>query len=191
LIPFITEELWQKVAPVAGRHGASIMLAGYPQADLAKIDPVSEAWVSTLKEMTNACRSLRGEMNLAPSQKVPLLVAGQIESVEAYGPYLAALARLSEVSAVGAELPPSPAPVQVVGDYRMMLKIEIDVAAERERLGKEITRIETEINKATAKLGNPSFVERAPAAVVEQERGRVAAFSDTLNKLREQITRLG
>ncbi|WP_435628269.1 valine--tRNA ligase [Candidatus Ferrigenium straubiae] len=191
LIPFITEELWQKVAPVAGRSGESIMLQAYPRADLARCDEKSEAWVATLKAMVNACRSLRGEMNLSPAQKVPLAAAGDKNTIEAYAPYLAALARLSEVSATGDALPDSDAPVQIAGDFRLMLKIEIDVAAERERLDKEIARLQGEVEKAKAKLSNASFVDRAPAAVVEQERKRMEGFGATLEQLQAQRNKLG
>jgi len=201
LIPFITEELWQKVAPVAGRvpsldkgraeGGVSVMLQAYPRADLARCDEKSEAWVATLKAMVNACRSLRGEMNLSPALKVPLAAAGDKAVIEAYAPYLAALARLSEVSATEGALPDSDAPVQIVGDFRLMLKIEIDVAAERERLDKEIARLQGEIAKAQAKLSNSSFVDRAPAAVVEQERKRMEGFDATLEQLQAQRSRLG
>ena len=186
LIPFITEELWQKVAPVAGRSGESIMLQAYPRADLTRCDEKSEAWVATLKSMVNACRSLRGEMNLSPAQKVPLAAAGDKAVIEAYAPYLAALARLSEISATEDALPDSDAPVQIVGNFRLMLKIEIDVAAERERLDKEIARLQGEIAKAQGKLSNASFVDRAPAAVVEQERKRMEEFSATLGQLQVQ-----
>ncbi|HYR05595.1 MAG TPA: valine--tRNA ligase [Gallionella sp.] len=191
LIPFITEELWQKVGPVAGRSGESVMLQAYPRADLARCDENAEAWVATLKAMVNACRSLRGEMNLSPAQKVPLAAAGDKSAIEAYAPYLAALARLSEVSATGNTLPGSDAPVQIVGDFRLMLKIEIDVAAERERLGKEIARLQGEIAKAQGKLLNASFVDRAPPAVVEQERKRMEGFSATLGQLQAQRGKLG
>jgi valyl-tRNA synthetase len=221
LIPFITEELWQKVAPVAGRApspdettshstrlskddsqvagydkgraegGVSVMLQAYPRADLTRCDEKSEAWVATLKAMVNACRSLRGEMNLSPALKVPLAAAGDKNAIEAYAPYLAALARLSEISATEGALPDSDAPVQIVGDFRLMLKIEIDVAAERERLDKEIARLQGEIAKAQGKLSNASFVDRAPAAVVEQERKRMEDFSATLGQLQAQRGKLG
>jgi valyl-tRNA synthetase len=191
LIPFITEELWQKVAPLAGGAGDSIMLQAYPAADPAKRDAAAEHWVAMLKDMVNACRSLRGEMNISPAQKVPLVAAGDKSAVEAYAPYLAALARLSEVTAVGDNLPASEAPVQIVGNFRLMLKIEIDVAAEKVRVGKEIARVEGEIANAEKKLATASFVERAPAAVVNQEKERLANSIALRDKLASQLARLG
>jgi valyl-tRNA synthetase len=195
LIPFITEELWQTVGPLAGRADAddearSLMLQPYPKADLARCDAVAEAWVARLKEMINACRSLRGEMNISPAQKVPLVGAGDTTILNAYAPYLAALAKLSEVTAAET-LPDSDAPVQIVGEFRLMLKIEIDVAAEKERLGKELVRVEGEIAKAEKKLATESFVSRAPAAVVAQERERLEGFLALREKLKAQITKLG
>ncbi|MDO9244698.1 MAG: valine--tRNA ligase, partial [Rhodocyclaceae bacterium] len=170
-------------------HAATIMLQAYPVADPSRIDASAEAWVATLKSLVTACRSLRGEMNLSPAQKVPLVGAGETAQLTAYAPYLAALARLSEVTAV-ATLPDTDAPVQIVGEFRLMLKIEIDVAAEKERLGKEIARIEGEIVKAEKKLATESFVARAPSAVVAQERERLAAFRATLAKVVAQNERL-
>jgi len=194
LIPFITEELWQTVAPLSGRalgKGQSIATAPYPVAQPEKIDTASEAWVAGLKAMVDAVRSLRGEMGLSPAEKAPLLVAGCRDTVAAYAPYAAALARLSGVEASGDALPASPAPVQVVGDFRLMLRVEIDIDAEKARLAKEIARLEGEIARAQAKLGNASFVDRAPAAVVQQERDRLASFEATLDKLRGQLAQLG
>jgi valyl-tRNA synthetase len=194
LIPFITEELWQTVGLMADRikpgETASLMLQTYPKADLTRCDETAEAWVGTLKQMVNACRSLRGEMNLSPALKVPLVAAGDKALAEAYAPYLAALAKLSEVTACGEMLPESDAPVQIVGNFRLMLKIEIDVVAERERVGKELARVEGEITKAENKLATPSFVDRAPAAVVAQEKVRLAEFTALAEKLRNQLVRL-
>ncbi|HEX5801819.1 MAG TPA: class I tRNA ligase family protein, partial [Azospira sp.] len=192
LIPFITEELWQVVAPIAGRKSHdSIMQAPYPVAQPERIDEASEARVKLLKDIIYACRNLRGEMNISPAQKLPLIAAGDAETLQAFAPYIAGLAKLSEVQIV-TEIPTDEAaPVAVIGEFRIMLKVEIDVAAERERLAKEIARLEGEIAKANAKLANESFVARAPAAVVEQEKKRVADFGDTLAKLKPQLTRLG
>ncbi|MDO9422274.1 MAG: valine--tRNA ligase [Herminiimonas sp.] len=197
VIPFITEQLWQTVAPITGYKmnpaGDSIMMQPYPESQDGKIDEEAEAWMHELKAMTDACRNLRGEMQLSPALRVPLAMeatdAAQTARLKSFAPYLQALAKLSEVI-VADTLPESPAPVSIVGTAKLMLKVEIDVAAERERLGKEITRLDGEITKANSKLSNESFVARAPAQVVAQEKERVANFSATLEKLREQFAKL-
>jgi valyl-tRNA synthetase len=197
IIPFITEELWQTVAPLTGRKldptGDSIMRQEYPVANPEKLDEQSEAWMTHLKSLTDATRNLRGEMQLSPALRVPLVMeaanANDKAQLQSFAPYLQALAKLSDVQVVD-KLPESPAPVSVVGTAKLMLKVEIDVAAERERLSKEITRLEGEITKANAKLGNESFVARAPAQVVAQEKERLANFTATLDKLREQFEKL-
>ncbi|HQV08782.1 MAG TPA: class I tRNA ligase family protein, partial [Thauera sp.] len=192
LIPFITEELWQTVAPLAGRKdGDSIMRVRYPQADMSRIDEACEAKVAELKAMIYACRNLRGEMNISPAQRLPLVAAGDKAALAVYAPYLAGLAKLAEVQVVDEIGADELAPVAVAGETRLMLKVEIDVAAERERLGKEIARLEGEIAKAEGKLGNASFVDRAPAAVVQQERDRLAGFKATVDKLKPQLAKLG
>ncbi|MBI1906594.1 MAG: valine--tRNA ligase [Rhodocyclales bacterium] len=191
LIPFITEELWQTVAPLAGRKDSdSIMVARYPQADLSRLDEVSEAKIAELKAMVHVCRNLRGEMNISPAQRMPLVVAGDATKLEIYAPYLSGLAKLSEVEIVAEIGTDELAPVAVAGEFKLMLRVEIDIAAECERLQKEIARLEGEVVKAESKLGNASFVDRAPAAVVQQERDRLASFVATLDKLRPQYQRL-
>ncbi|MBP6707827.1 MAG: valine--tRNA ligase [Candidatus Accumulibacter sp.] len=191
LLPFITEELWQAVAPIAGRKThASVMLAAYPQARAEKIDAASEARVLQLKTLAYACRNLRGEMNLSPALRVPLLASGNRQSLAEFAPYLKALCKLSEMQIVD-EIPANAsAPMAIVGETKLMLQVAIDLAAEGERLDKEITRLRNEIDKARSKLANESFVARAPAAVVEQERTRLEAFIATLDKLEPQRERL-
>jgi valyl-tRNA synthetase len=194
ITPFITEQLWQTVAPLSGRKlnpsGDSIMVQAYPEPNLKKLDEKAEGWMDALKSLTDACRNLRGEMQLSPAQKVPLILEGaDSTNLESFAPYLQALCKLSEVQIVSA-LPTSPAPVSVVGSTRLMLKVEIDIAAERERLGKEVARLENEIQKANAKLGNESFTARAPAAVVAQEKERLENFSATLQKVQQQLAQL-
>jgi valyl-tRNA synthetase len=187
VIPFITEELWQKVAPLAGRNGPTIMLAPYPKPQAEKIDEAAEAEIAIAKALVNAARNLRSEMRIAPGTAVPFEVTAQppVSALSA----LRALARPQRVACVD-ELSASDSPVAVVGAHRLMIHVEVDVAAERERLGKELARLEGEIAKAHGKLGNASFVERAPAKVVEQERARLAGFEGALGKLREQLGKL-
>ena len=139
--------------------------------------------------LSHTFRALRGEMGLSPAQRVPRWVEGDSVMLERMAPYLGPLAKVSEVKVVG-ELPTTDAPVQVVGETRLMLHIEVDAAAERERIAKEIARLEGEIAKAEAKLANASFVARAPAQVVEQERARLAGFAATLERLKPQLARL-
>jgi valyl-tRNA synthetase len=189
LIPFITEELWQKVAPLAGKEGPSVMIAKYPEAQPERIDTAAEEDFARLKTLTDACRNLRGEMGVAPGERIPLFAQGTAAELERFFPYMRVLARLSETHCV-AKLPDADAPVAIAGETRLMLKIEIDVAAETARLEKEHGRIVGEVGKARAKLANASFVERAPAAVVAQERERLAGFESTLAKLDEQLAKL-
>lgn len=195
IIPFITEGLWQQVAPVAGRQGASISIAPYPQCQPEKIDANAIAHMQRLKSLVDACRTLRGEMNVSPATRLPLFTVGDSTLMRSIAPVLQALAKLSEVKVFDDEpawvAAAKAAPVAVVGEARLCLHMEIDVAAEKTRLSKEIARIEGEITKANHKLGNEAFVAKAPPAVIEQEKARVTEFSATISRLRDQLTRLG
>ena len=195
VIPFITEELWQKVAPVAGLAGESVSIARYPESQSEKIDQEADAHVARLKALVDACRTLRGEMNVSPATRLPLYALGDAEFLRTSAPVLQALAKLSEVRVFDQEAAwqaaAQAAPVAVVGSARLCLHMEIDVTAERARLTKEAARIEGELGKARAKLANEAFVAKAPAAVLDQERRRMTDFTTTLDRLQEQLQRLG
>ncbi|MEK9952586.1 MAG: valine--tRNA ligase [Curvibacter sp.] len=198
LIPFITEELWQKVAPVAGRAGESVSVAAYPVAQPERIDAAAMAEVVRLRQFVDACRNLRGEMNVSPSTRLPLYAlagnAGEAAFITQWAPVLQALSKLAEVKVYASEAEwvaaAQAAPVAVVGEARLCLHMEVDVAAEKARLGKEAARLEGEIAKARGKLANAAFVAKAPPAVIEQENRRVADFTATLAKIQDQLSRL-
>ncbi len=201
VVPFITESLWQTVAPLASDAFAqqapsqrSIMVQPYPSAQSEKIDEAAEQWVAQLKALIDACRALRSEMSLSPAQRVPLLVTGNTDRLASFASYAQALARLSEVTIVEDEATldtlASNAPIAMVGELKFALKVEIDLAAEQARLSKEIQRFEKEISKCQAKLQNDHFVAKAPAAVVEQEKSRLTEYEAMLSKLNGQLARL-
>jgi valyl-tRNA synthetase len=187
IIPFITEELWQKVAPLAGKRGETIMLQPYPKSQPEKIDENAEREVAIAKDVVNAGRNLKSEMKLTPQQRIPFYITGNPSTTSTSA--MEVLLRPSMVHVVN-ELPKSDSPVAVVGAHRIMPHVEVDPKAERARIAKEITRWEGEIAKAKANLTNASFVEKAPAKVVEQERARLASFEATLAKLKEQLDKL-
>jgi valyl-tRNA synthetase len=170
------------------------MVQRYPVAEPKKIDEAAEQWVADLKAVIDACRNLRGEMNLSPATKVPLLVTGNAERLQTFAPYALALARLSDVQIVADESAfdalAHGAPFAMVGSDKLVLKVEIDVAAERERLSKEIARLGLEVSKCQAKLQNDGFVARAPSAVVEQEQKRLSEYETMIDKLSAQRARL-
>ncbi len=193
IIPFITEALWQKVAVVAGKksagNAASISVQPYPLPNSEQINEAAESEVSVLKAQVEIIRALRGEMNLSPAQKVPLFAEGDAAILDRNAPYLMALAKLSEVQVVDT-LPDLGAPVQILDNTRLMLNVEIDKEAELARLGKESARLENEIAKANGKLSNEGFVARAPAHVIEQEKDRLAQFTERLEGIRVQMAKL-
>jgi len=189
IIPFITEELWQKLAPLAGKTGETVMLASYPRCQPEKIDEAVEREVDTAKGVVNAARNLRSELKIQSQYSVPpsFYITGTPSSATTSA--FSALVRQSDLKVVE-KLPDSESPVAVLGQHRLMLLVEMDPAAERARLQKEISRLEGEIAKANAKLSNPNFVERAPAAVVAQEKERLATFLATLEQLKVQLDKL-
>jgi valyl-tRNA synthetase len=188
IIPFITEELWQKVAPLAGKKGDTIMLQPYPKSQPEKIDEAAEREIATAMAVVNAARNLKAEMRLTPQQRVPFYITGKPG-----GALLAAVEALVRPSVIHTadELPSSESPVAVVDAHRIMLHVEVNAAEERARISREIARVGGEVAKFKAKLANTSFVERAPAKVVEQERARLAGSESTLARLKQQLEKLG
>jgi valyl-tRNA synthetase len=186
IIPFITEELWQSVAPLAGRQGDTIMLQRYPKSQPEKIDEAAEGEVALAKQVVNATRNLRSEMKIPPKDRVTLFITGQPTNAT----LTAAISLARAEPKVVSELPDTGSPVAVVGAHRLMPHIEVDLAKEGERLRKEVARLQGEIAKVKAQLANPAFVERAPAAVVQQMRERLADFEATLAKVSAQLERL-
>ncbi|HXS51176.1 MAG TPA: valine--tRNA ligase [Usitatibacter sp.] len=190
IIPFITEELWQKVAPLAGRTGETVMLAPYPIHDIGKVAPNSEREVEVVKEVVNAARNLRSTMGIAPSARVPMYLADFDAALKNHVAGISALARLSEIRFVE-KLPPEDAPVAITTVAKLMLHVEVDRDAERARLAKEIEKLESDLARTRAQLGNASFVERAPAAVVDEAKKRLTDFEARHADLRTQLAKLG
>ena len=199
LVPFITETLWQNVAPKSGKElsqqaSQSIALQPYPISQPEKIDAGSAEWMTQIKAITDACRNLRGEMQISPAQKVPLWICGPSAFLTQASPYLMALAKLSEVrifaDEASLEREGAGAPIALVGEIKLLLKIEVDLAAEQIRISKELVRIANEIDKCRQKLNNESFVARAPDEVVAQEKQRLAGFELNHEKLAAQLERL-
>ena len=199
IIPFITEELWQTIGPKSGKDlsqqpAQSIALQSFPVSEPNKIDPKSEAWMNEVKAIVDACRNLRGEMQISPAQKLPLWISGDRSFLEKAVPYLSALAKLSEVKIVNNESDlERDAPeslIAFVGQHKLLLKVEIDPKVEQLRLSKEIARLAGEINKCQSKLSNEGFVARAPAEVIDQEKKRLAEFEASHAKLSQQLNKL-
>ena len=189
MMPFISEEIWQIISQKTGTYSETIMLQSYPLSREKKIDKDAEAWMQTLKNMVEECRRLRGEMNISPAEKVPLLIIGNAEAIQSYQDYLVQLAKLESITVVDS-FEKIDAPVSIVGEYKLMLKVEIDVAAEKQRLQKEIDKLTIELKKADGKLANQSFIEKAPESVIIQEKERQKKFSEDLQKFKEQLSRL-
>ena len=198
IMPFVTEELWQTVAPLAGKTsvspagktGASICTQPFPKFSADRVNAVANTKMALLKLIVTSCRTLRSEMKISPAERVPMICTGDAATLKLFSPYIVALGKLSELRIVDT-LPGTDAPVQIVGDFKLMLEVKIDPAQERARLDKEIVRLTGEVTKAEAKLGNPAFADKAPAPVVAQERERLAGFVSTLEKVTTQRKNLG
>ncbi|HBD18827.1 MAG TPA: valine--tRNA ligase [Arenimonas sp.] len=195
LVPFVTEEIWQAVAPKLGIAGDSVSTQPWPSLDETQRNPAAAADIEWLKAAVTQLRSIRSQMNIAPSKAVPLLLqdgeAADRARIERHAPALKFLARVESIEWIAGEAPAAAA--AVLGSLKLLIPLEglIDLGAEKARLDKELKRIAGELAKCEAKLGNQTFVANAPAAVVEQERARLADWANQHAALQAQRAKLG
>ncbi len=196
IMPFITEEIWQRVAPLAGREGATIMRAPYPEPDAARIDPEAEAEMTWVMDFVLGVRRIRSGMNIEPRRALPVLLDGggerDREWLDANLRYIEALARTESVRWLSADEAAPESATALLGEVKVLIPMAglIDKDAELARLGKEIDRLERDRQRAEAKLANPSFVDKAPAAVVDKERAKLADLAGALAQLQEQMSKI-
>ncbi len=198
LMPFITEEIWQRVAPLAGidAEPRTIMLQPYPEVDERASDPAAEAEMDWVQQFILGIRRIKGEMNIPPGKRVPVLLADTSEEdrrwAELHRPYLDFLARVESIEILQPGEPGPEAATALVGDMKILIPLAglIDKDAESKRLDKEIARLEKDVQRTEGKLANPNFVDKAPAAVVDKERAKLDEARKALENLREQRERI-
>lgn len=190
IIPFITEELWQKVSPAAGLSGKSVMVSPYPKLNTKTIDTKADQEIGTLKGIVTACRTLKAEMGIGPSERLPLIIAGNTQFLEKWGGVIRTLTKSREVQIIGDQLPDRDSPTVNIEGYSLMLHIEIDPEQERKKISGEIERLNNEIKRDQQKLKNDGFVQKAPEKVVQQVRDQVERNASQLEKLQQQFEKL-
>ena len=195
-MPFITEEIWQRVAPLLNISGDSIMLQPYPRFDSSNIDEDAEQNIDWIKGVIVAIRNIRGEMDISPAKAIPTFLRQGSDTdqlrLESYRPYLQKLAKLESIEWLGSEQEAPAAATQLHGDLEILVPLAglIDVEAERARLNKEIARLEGGLKSVSGKLGNKKFVDNAPDAVVEKEREKEKQMSAALAAFQQQLQQL-
>ena len=196
LMPFVTEEIWQRVAPLAGRSGPSIMLEPYPTPRPELDDTVAVEHMTWIKGLVLAIRRVRGELDLPPGRKIPVVLVEPSDTERdrlARGDaYVRALARVATIDILEAGAPPPKSATALVGDLEVLVPLEgiIDKDAEIDRLERQLDKLGKNLGRSRTKLGNPSFLDRAPAEVVEKERGRANELESSIGKLRIQLETL-
>ncbi|MFO1370136.1 MAG: valine--tRNA ligase [Marinagarivorans sp.] len=191
-MPFITEELWQKVNTLAGKSGPSIMLAPYPVPDASKIDPIATADVEWVKGVITAIRTIRGEMQVAPSKKITVFVSGGAattgQRVQDNNSFLKKLASLDSIAYLANDEEAPLSATALFGDVKILVPMAgiIDKQAELARLDKEIDKLNKEVERVNAKLSNPAFTDKAPADVVQKEQDKLAGYAQAIAQLSEQ-----
>lgn len=195
-MPYITEEIWQRIAPLLNIQGESIMLQPYPQPDEANVDQDAEQSIEWIKGIIVAIRNIRGEMDISPAKAIPVFLnkgtASDQAKLEEYRPYLEKLAKLESIQWLNPEEEVPAAATQLHGDIEILVPMAglIDVEAERARLEKEIAKLESGMKAVSAKLNNKKFMDNAPEAVVAKERGKAEQMSTALTALQEKLEEL-
>jgi valyl-tRNA synthetase len=189
IIPFITEELWQKVAPVAGLPGKSVMVSPYPKPHKS-IDAQADQAIETLKNIVTSSRALKAELGIGPSQRLPLWIAGDEEFLQRWQVVIQVLTKSREVLLTGDHLPDQDSPRVNIDGYALMVHVEIDPVQERLKIQSELERLTGELERDQQKLKNNSFVQKAPAKVVQQVRDQVERNQMKLKQLEQQLDKL-
>ncbi len=196
LMPFITEEIWQKAAPLLGIEGDTVMLQPYPAVSADSIDEEADSAIEWIKNVIIAIRNIRGEMNISPAVNINVLLtkgsSSDQQHLEANKQFLVKLAKLGSVEWLDSDSEAPPSSMQVIGDLEVLVPMAglIDVEAELARLDKEKEKLDREIVRLSGKLGNAKFVDNAPAEVVAKEKEKLSNAETTLNQLQEQIIKL-
>jgi valyl-tRNA synthetase len=196
IMPFITEELWQKVAPLANKKGETIMLQPYPQFDVTKVDLNAETEIAWVKEVILGIRRIRSEMNISPAKQLSILVQNSSESdlqkLQNNQSFISTLSRLQNIEFLDSNTMPPESAITLVGEMKILIPLAglIDKEAELKRLNKEIDKVRKEHDKLSSKLENPNFIEKAPVELVEKEKQRVAELQAALTKLETQAVKI-
>jgi valyl-tRNA synthetase len=196
IMPFVTEEIWQQVAPRAGIEAPTIMLQPYPQPATGETDNTAVADIEWLKQFILGVRQIRGEMDIPPGKPLPVILENASEAdvrrANEHASLLQRVGRVESVTLLGDGEEPPAAATALLDQLRLLVPMKgiIDVDAERKRLGKQLEKLRTDLDRARAKLDNPNFVNNAPANVVTQEKQRAAEFERQAAQLSEQLEKL-
>ncbi|OQK15740.1 valine--tRNA ligase [Methyloprofundus sedimenti] len=196
IMPFITEEIWQRVAPLAGVNAATIMLQAYPESDTAQIDQQAIATTEWTKQFILGVRRIRGEMNIAPGKPLPVLLENISILDQQYLPhariYLQKLGRIESITCLETHETAPESAIALVGELRILIPMAglIDKVAEMNRLEKEIARLEKDLPRIEGKLNNPKFVDKAPANVIDKEKEKLVNIQSSLTNFNQQLQKI-